>query len=78
MTKEERLELFAMQSELINEPLHKVGKHKEVDEVIKNQIVHFANLVIAHEREQFCLQLRQFHDSISLASVSEIVSRGEE
>jgi len=78
MTKEERLELFAMQSELISEPFHKVDKHKEVDEVIKNQIVHFANLVIAHEREQFCLQLRQFHDSISLASVSEIVLRGEE
>jgi hypothetical protein len=78
MTKEERLELFAIQSELINEPFYKVGKHKQVDEVIKNQIVHFANLVIAYEREQFCQQLRQFHDSISLASVSEIVLRGKE
>jgi len=78
MTKEERLELFAIQSELINEPFHKVGKHKQVDDLVKSQIVHFANLVIAHEREQFCLQLRQFHDSISLASVSKIVSGGEE
>jgi len=78
MTKEERLELFAIQSELINEPFHKVGKHKQTDDIIKSQIVHFANLVIAHEREQFCLQLRQFHDSISLASVTQNVLRGQE
>ncbi len=77
MTKEERLELFAIQSELINEPFHKVGKHKENDELIKNQIVHFADLVVAFEREQFCAQLRQFHDAISLSSTSNIAIRGK-
>ena len=77
MTKEERLELFAIQSELINEAFHKVGKHKDNDELIKNQIVHFADLVIAYEREQFCLQLRQFHDAISLSSTSNPSIRGK-
>jgi hypothetical protein len=38
----------------------------------------FAKLVAAKEREKFCVLLRQFHDSISLASdPSTIKARGE-
>jgi len=38
----------------------------------------FAKLIAAKEREKFCVLLRQFHDSISLASdPSTIKARGE-
>ena len=43
-----------------------------------NDIETFAKLVAAHERKKFCALLRQFHDSISLASdPSTIKARGE-
>jgi hypothetical protein len=70
MTKEERLELFAVQSGLINAPLDRAGKYKKSDEMILAQIVHFADLVVESERNDFCAVIRQLHDSYSLASRS--------
>ena len=79
MTKGERLELFAVQSGLINAPLDKSGKYKKIDEVILAQIVHFADLVVENERNDFCAVIRQLHDSYYLASRPESIKpRGQE
>jgi hypothetical protein len=79
MTKEERLELFAIQSGLINAPLDRSGNYKKTDEAIFAEIIHFADLVIESERNDFCAVIRQLHDSYSLASRSaSIRPRGQE
>jgi hypothetical protein len=79
MTKEERLELFAVQSGLINAPLDRSGNYKKTDEAILAQIVHFADLIIERERNDFCAVIRQLHDSYSLASRSATIKpRGQE
>jgi len=45
---------------------------------VDKDIYRFAKLVAAKEREKFCVLLRQFHDSISLASdPSTIKAKGE-
>jgi hypothetical protein len=63
---------MAIQAEL-NLYVHDLTE-KQYIEVIK----HFAKLVAAKEREKFCWLLRQFHDSILLASdLNTIKARGE-
>jgi hypothetical protein len=46
-------------------------------DVEHKHLVAFAKLVAAHERKKFCALLRQFHDSISLASDSSQI-RGQQ
>ena len=51
MTDQERLELFAIQSGLINAPIDRNGKYSKVDATIFEQICHFAKLVSEYERD---------------------------
>ena len=45
---------------------------------VQNCLKTFAKLVAEHERDKFCASLRQFHDSISLASDSNAIrARGQ-
>jgi hypothetical protein len=44
--------------------------------MMQHELKAFAKLVAAKEREKFCALLRQFHDSISLTSNSNI-TKGE-
>jgi hypothetical protein len=71
MTQDEIMEM-ARQADI--EDAHFYAPHPDTIA----QLEHFAKLVAAKEREKFCVLLRQFHDSISLASdPSTIKARGE-
>jgi len=65
MTQDEIIEM-ARQAEFVNLDL------------CSSELERFAKLVAAKEREKFCVLLRQFHDSISLASDPNVIrARGE-
>ena len=68
MTQDEIEHMWKVAS---NDPSHDTNWHDPV-------VIEFAKLVAAKEREKFCVLLRQFHDSISLASdPNAIRARGE-
>ena len=69
MTQDEIEHMWKVAS---NDPNHDINWHDPV-------VIAFAKLVVAKEREKFCALLRQFHDSISLASdTNTIKARGKQ
>ena len=74
MTKEEIIDM-ANQSGMIplENAVNALGKSVPLD-----WLINFAKLVAEKERDKFCASLRQFHDSISLASDSNAIrARGQ-
>jgi len=73
MTKEEIIELAEMAG-LIERPGGKMSKAlREFEQEHFDMLIAFAKLIAEKERAKFCNILRQFHDTISLASDSNAI-----